>query len=567
MLETLINILAIIFMVGIGGFLIVFVGNLLLSAFGKNQKGVFFKSPSNIKKGEEISQRPALLEAGQVLDINNTLSNDESQVLTGEARAARLEELLGSIKPQVKAGIDEAAAQREKLLADKKMANNEFELDDDFDFDENADDNSFDIKDRLLKHLRNDNTVDVAKRKTLAELEQEAIEENKLREKGIFSNSEGANDKFAFDFEDENDEEDEDLELESEEDDDFLKDFKKTHNVAQDVKKAEDLNNVLPVPIFEPQNLELEQKIETVKLKKKEETEKIKRELEAELVALRKEKELLEKEKTIKIKNEVAETEKLRDELNKQKAQAEEEKQKLTTAMKKLEAEKKIAQKSNKTNEDNIKKQTEDLVKNLKKMEELKNQLEIEIAKNKEEKQKLEKERLNFEVEKTAILSKKKADEDDSTKLKKVVSFGLASEEVYEKHIVNLNERLKANEKELKRTKKEYIPLDKVRRTLENDKKKLRTKEAIVAKKKVMLYGVNNYVDINDEHAKELSRELDLLEGLRLSVQNCEEVLQKNKDRLPILEANYNLLKDRDEDFKREIAEYENALELFKSKK
>jgi len=576
MLETLVNILAIVGIVAVGGVVVVFLGNLMLSAFGKNQKGVFFNNQNKVKKNEESSQRPVLLDPGQALDINRAPLMENSQILTGEARAARLEELLGSIKPQANLGIDDAAAEREKLLADKRMANNEFELDDEFDFDSDDDSN---VKDQLLKHLKNDNVSDVARsssssaRKTLAELEQEAIEENKLRAKNMFNKPSGVKDEFEFDLDDEDDEIDDleaDLEDEDEDEaeDDFLKEFKLKHSMSQNAQKNIDTAKVVPVLVSVPeQKPEDTQKTDTLAKAKKEEAEKIKHELEEELAVLKAEKKALEKEKAAKIETEAKETEKLKKELATQQVLAEAEKQKLNCAVIKLEEEKKAALKTNKTNEDSIKKQTEELRKNLKKMEELKNQLESEMAKTQAEKLKLEEERLSLETEKAAMLSKKKADEDDTSKLKKVMSFGFASAETYEKHIADLLERLKANEKELKRTKKEYIPLDKVRRTLENDKKKLRTKEAIVAKKKVMLYGVNNYVDINDERAKELSKELDLLEGLRLSVQNCEEVLQKNRDRLPILEANYNLLKDRDEDFKREIAEYENALELFRNKK
>ena len=97
--------------------------------------------------------------------------------------------------------------------------------------------------------------------------------------------------------------------------------------------------------------------------------------------------------------------------------------------------------------------------------------------------------------------------------------------------------------------------------TLENDKKKLRRKEAIVAKQKVVLYGVNNYVDIDEEKAKKLSEELDLLEGLRLSVQHCEEVMQKNKDRFPILERTNKFLIKSNVELKEDILNLEKQIE------
>ena len=149
---------------------------------------------------------------------------------------------------------------------------------------------------------------------------------------------------------------------------------------------------------------------------------------------------------------------------------------------------------------------------------------------------------------------------------RKVVTIGSESKEEIEARLEVLRQRLKENDKELSANKKEYIPLRRVNTTLESDKKKLRRKEAIVAKRKVLLYGVNNYVDIDEEKAKELNEELELLEGLRLSVSHCEEVMEKNKDRYPILErANFFLTKNQ-EDLKADIAELEEKLALIEKK-
>ena len=111
------------------------------------------------------------------------------------------------------------------------------------------------------------------------------------------------------------------------------------------------------------------------------------------------------------------------------------------------------------------------------------------------------------------------------------------------------------NEKEFRAVKKEYLPLAKIKKSYEKDKVKLRRKEALVAKQKVVLYGVNNYVDIDEEKAKKLSEDLDLLDGLRLSVQHCEEVLKQNEERYPILENSYNILLATNENLKSDIAE------------
>lgn len=105
-----------------------------------------------------------------------------------------------------------------------------------------------------------------------------------------------------------------------------------------------------------------------------------------------------------------------------------------------------------------------------------------------------------------------------------------------------LEERLKDASRELKLNKKEYIPLARIKKTLENDEAKLRRREAIVAKKKIVLFGVTNYV-VDPEKEKELSEDLDQLEALRLSVQHCEEVMTENKDRYPLLESANKILK------------------------
>ncbi|MBQ3047710.1 MAG: hypothetical protein IJD48_01700 [Clostridia bacterium] len=142
----------------------------------------------------------------------------------------------------------------------------------------------------------------------------------------------------------------------------------------------------------------------------------------------------------------------------------------------------------------------------------------------------------------------------------KTVKVTASSKEEIQSRLEVLRQRLKENEKELAANRKEFVPLRRVNRTLESDKKKLRRKEAIVAKQKVVLYGVNNYVDIDEEKAKKLSEELDLLEGLRLSVQHCEEVMQKNKDRYPILERTNSFLVKSNADLKEDIATLEAQL-------
>lgn len=131
----------------------------------------------------------------------------------------------------------------------------------------------------------------------------------------------------------------------------------------------------------------------------------------------------------------------------------------------------------------------------------------------------------NAELEKQAEIAQNQNVEEEITeeKLKE-----------YEEKLAELLERQKLNDKDLRINKKEYIPLARIEKTLESDKNKLRRKEAIVAKKKIVLFGVNNYV-ADPEKEKKLAEDLDLLEGLKLSVQHCEEVMNNNKDRYPVL--------------------------------
>ena len=82
---------------------------------------------------------------------------------------------------------------------------------------------------------------------------------------------------------------------------------------------------------------------------------------------------------------------------------------------------------------------------------------------------------------------------------------------------------------------------------------------------KVVLYGVNNIGDIDEEKAKKLEEDLDILEGFRLSVQHCEEVMAANKERYPILERTYNILSENNETLKKDIEETENIIASFET--
>ncbi len=179
---------------------------------------------------------------------------------------------------------------------------------------------------------------------------------------------------------------------------------------------------------------------------------------------------------------------------------------------------------------------------------------DVENAREKESNEKIE------ELERKLAEAEKQIQETDT----KMPGATLSLEE-YEARLEVLKERLAVNEKEFRAVKKEYLPLAKIKKSYEKDKVKLRRKEALVAKQKVVLYGVNNYVDLDEEKAKKLSEDLDLLDGLRLSVQHCEEVLKQNEDRFPILENSYNILLSTNENLKADIAECVAKIEELKS--
>lgn len=143
-----------------------------------------------------------------------------------------------------------------------------------------------------------------------------------------------------------------------------------------------------------------------------------------------------------------------------------------------------------------------------------------------------------------------------------VVTKPAFSKEEYEAQLAELEIRLKNNEKELKACKKEYLPLARINKTLAKDEKKLSRKEAIVAKQKLVLYGVNNYEDLDEEKAKKLAEDLDLYDGLKLSVQHGQEVMEKNKDRFPVLEKMYFILKNQNEEIRKDMAAIEANLKI-----
>lgn len=206
---------------------------------------------------------------------------------------------------------------------------------------------------------------------------------------------------------------------------------------------------------------------------------------------------------------------------------------------------------SNPEYEEQLKKEIESLKNELEEQKSLYESLK-EQSKNNEEK---------WEIEK-ADLEKLYKDAEENMEEKPLASLSL---EEYENRLEVLRARLKVNEKELKANKKEFLPLKRVRKNLDKDKEKLRRREALVAKQKVMLYGVNNITDIDQEKAQKLAEDLDLLDGLKVSVRHCEEVMESNKDRYPILETANRILVTQNREIKEDIEECENAIKALKN--
>ena len=173
-----------------------------------------------------------------------------------------------------------------------------------------------------------------------------------------------------------------------------------------------------------------------------------------------------------------------------------------------------------------------------------------------------EMERLRREIAAERARSERLAEEASRPeRIVEVVKGPMLSREEYEKMLLTYNNRLELIKKQLKKVDKEYLPLARVWRTHERDESRLNRKEAQVAKQKVVLYGVNNYADIDEEKAKKLAEDLDLLDGLKLSVAHCREVMEKNKDKFPVLESTHNILKQTIDNIKNDITQVEVAIQ------
>ncbi len=176
-------------------------------------------------------------------------------------------------------------------------------------------------------------------------------------------------------------------------------------------------------------------------------------------------------------------------------------------------------------------------------IEELNKKVEQEQNKNKEIEEKAKQEVENLKKE----LENKPQENEDYTQ---------EDLETFEAKLAELLERQKQNDKDLKINKKEYLPLARIERSLESDKEKLRRREAIVAKKKMVIFGVNNY-EHDEEKEQKLREEIDMLDGLRMSVEHCQSVMDEAKDRYPILKKSNEILTRNAEQIASDIAEVE----------
>lgn len=135
----------------------------------------------------------------------------------------------------------------------------------------------------------------------------------------------------------------------------------------------------------------------------------------------------------------------------------------------------------------------------------------------------------------------------------------------YEQKLNELDEELREAEKELRINKSEYIPLTRIYKAYDRDSAKLRKKEIQVAKQKVALYGVNS-TKVDPAKKAKLDENLQTLAELKDSVEHCEDVIKKNKDRYPVLEKNNKLINKQIDRINDDIKTCEKAIAYYNKK-
>lgn len=114
--------------------------------------------------------------------------------------------------------------------------------------------------------------------------------------------------------------------------------------------------------------------------------------------------------------------------------------------------------------------------------------------------------------------------------------------EYYVEKLAKLEAELKESNRELRQINKEYMPIVKVKKVYDRDINKLRRKEAIVAKQKLAIYGVNKSGNVDEKKKAKLEENVKELKELKDSIFHCEQVIEQNKDRFPALEKNHKLI-------------------------
>ena len=168
------------------------------------------------------------------------------------------------------------------------------------------------------------------------------------------------------------------------------------------------------------------------------------------------------------------------------------------------------------------------------------------------------------EVEEVIVEPKETAKKSEPAPLK-ASAKPVFDKQYYETRIQELDEELREAEKELRINKAEYIPLTRIHRAYERDSEKLRKKEMVVAKQKVALYGVNSK-NVDPAKKAKLDENLQALAELKDSVQHCEEIIKKNKDRYPVIEKNNQLIMKHIERINDEIKICEKAIDYYNKK-
>lgn len=366
---------------------------------------------------------------------------------------------------------------------------------------------------------------------------------------------------------------------------DFQKAAEEQKLINKRTEQKEPVNNQ---PVFEEEDTELSDAIEEVSKKalkeiadeqdklRKEEEKRLQEEQER-LEKLKKEQE--EQEKAEQLKREREEEKRQHEELKRQKEELErelaEERRKEKVKVVKVKESDDNAKELRKLRDDifslrrsafndlqEVKTvtQEEEIELKLKELDELKAHKK-ELSKEKEELLKYKNEALNKETELARIAEEKAELERQIKELQKQTAENknqkpYYTKEYYLKRLDSLQNELKDVEKELKVNKREFIPLQRIKKSYDRDQEKLRRKEAVVAKQKVAFYGVKASANIDPKRKERLDEEVKQLNQLKESVFQCDQVLKQNKDRYPVLEKANRLLTKT---YNRLVSEIENV--------